>query len=567
MFNGVILNGVIDRAVDIGVNVGVQHFEKQIEQRVEINQLHNSMNDYMKRQKALFEKCTLDEEYDYEGLLAFIDSNCLEDISNCVFQAKARDRKKAREELFRKGISYAKANKAESKRIVVKILSTLIDLVRKFYIDKVDKKLWLVAATITDTVVDRIEDGKEEVLAELKRIQEPINITACIDLANNDPEKFKKTVVNLKTAMNELHPLKPDYGYDLNMRSVPLTPEAEDRYPQRIQLSGVFKNQNNTVPGMDPFEYADRHQLSLEILVLDAKKFLGEIEDPYQDEAKAMIGRTIIRTPKEFPPAIPCCIMVNNEMLIKYVKLRTEEILDDGTYVISNKEQEKAEIDIRIQINPNRKDDRLIKLNFNTRPNISNREFLNFHLYMKAVSNRCKIEILDLEEQKTFIAGHMNPGIYKSSFATLDDDIDFLSRICTIEDYSKQQVQLPEMIRQSDFAQVVYVTDLIKKKRYYHNWEAQEFYGPLSDEVRSFLIEYGKDRFTLNAASICEFELYGVHIEIPILRVYENVVIKDVDRIIKRLELTEDGEQFSLTLAASEETVVYDQFREETSIE
>ena len=100
MFNGVILNGVIDRAVDIGVNVGVQHFEKQFEQRVEINQLHNSMTDYMKRQKALFEKCTLDEEYDYEGLLTFVDSNCLEDISNCVFQAKARDRKKSKRRAF-----------------------------------------------------------------------------------------------------------------------------------------------------------------------------------------------------------------------------------------------------------------------------------------------------------------------------------------------------------------------------------------------------------------------------------------------------------------------------------
>lgn len=52
-----------------------------------------------------------------------------------------------------------------------------------------------------------------------------------------------------------------------------------------------------------------------------------------------LIGNTIIAFPPKFPSAFPCSIKVGSQIFYEYVLLRLQEIEDDETYIINNKER------------------------------------------------------------------------------------------------------------------------------------------------------------------------------------------------------------------------------------
>lgn len=72
---------------------------------------------------------------------------------------------------------------------------------------------------------------------------------------------------------------------------------------------------------------------------------------------------------------------------------------------------------------------------FNIRENATNRDVLNFALFIKALDKREAMIIRRLDTRETFMSGVMSGGDYKIRFDSIDDEIDYLKRICAIEEY------------------------------------------------------------------------------------------------------------------------------------
>lgn len=87
--------------------------------------------------------------------------------------------------------------------------------------------------------------------------------------------------------------------------------------PPQIVCKGRIKVGNKYVNRFDAdiIDYANRHQLTIAIDINEAKKLLGDVEDPIQSEAEHIVGTTSIIPPKPFPAALPCCIKIDGETL------------------------------------------------------------------------------------------------------------------------------------------------------------------------------------------------------------------------------------------------------------
>ena len=125
--------------------------------------------------------------------------------------------------------------------------------------------------------------------------------------------------------------MDPDYRYvselkegELRLISQPVSLEAIKKYPPKMECIGKIKlgTQYLNEFNLDIISYANRHQLPVTISILEAKKFLGSINDPIQCEAEELIGTNVVIPPKPFPDAFPYSILLDGNLEFEYILLR-----------------------------------------------------------------------------------------------------------------------------------------------------------------------------------------------------------------------------------------------------
>lgn len=147
-----------------------------------------------------------------------------------------------------------------------------------------------------------------------------------------------------------------------------------------------------------------------------AQKLLGTELDPVQYEAEELVGKVLTVPPKPFRKAFPCSISINNVVEFDYILFRTQEILDDGTTVVSNREQSDFPFMFTMKANLNTKCLTFtIALN-----NADNADTLKYVRFMKAVENGSIISVKSLELQEEFARGKLDNFQYRTDFDNID---------------------------------------------------------------------------------------------------------------------------------------------------
>ena len=89
--------------------------------------------------------------------------------------------------------------------------------------------------------------------------------------------------------------------------------------------------------------------------------------------------------------------MVGSDIVVPFLLLRTKEILEDGSVIITNEEQENYHFNVRITCFFNSK-----KVTFTVTPqNASNKEFLHYRLFLKRIlaGEQVTVNALSLNEK------------------------------------------------------------------------------------------------------------------------------------------------------------------------
>lgn len=552
---GKAVSALADYLAEFGFDAGKGFLANKKEER----KIRKEISQYIENQRKYNELCTLAEEIDFEGIIKYLQGNFMGDVSKRLF-GKKEERHAAREDIISKAVEYSAAKTDEEKRKVARFVANVIDILHFYYRDKIAKSNLFLAAEVEDTIIEEIKNSDKQMTQNIqnneKKLEAYISKMAPFSIDSYLSSARKKDFETIETNLNMTlraisceHKLFPDYKYHfvsgengIKMISVPTSDEAYKKYPPQIVCKGRIKVGNKYVNRFDAdtVDYANRHQLAIAIDINEAKKLLGDVEDPIQLEAEHIVGTTSIIPPKPFPAALPCCIKINGETMYEYIELRTKEILDDGTYIITNEEQK--DISVRISVKANLISKQVI-VDAQT-VNATNKDLLQYVRYMKRACEKGKISIYVLSLGKDLVNGDLNNCAYDGGFATVDEEISFLENIVLLEDYFHKAIKIPSDIYEADIDTIDYLVKLIKKENVELTWKGKVLTIPvtLDESIKKHLSNLDEKPQEITICGDVTVNLFSETYHLQIRRTFENAVIRDLAQVKKKVKVLEAGD-------------------------
>lgn len=580
MEEGIIAAGekICECFVELGLEIGKHHLKERFDKKT----VSIKLRDFIERHRKYNETCSLAEECDFQGLVEYIENEMIEDADLRIF-GKKHERHDARERIISQAVYFSKARTSESKSRISRLIAISIDIIREFYRSGISQGDLLLAAEIEDTILEGVQESEQHVQQAVQSSQKYIVdtlseqnkdlMTTIQQSTRYSPEHYLELVKtgdfrsienNLGLVLDTIsleHPLPNDYKFDLlnrKMRSVPRSEEALHRYPPTLVCKGTMRvgDMTEISPNLDIIEYADRHQLTIAIDITEAKKYLGEIEDPIQHEAEEFVGHTLVRKPKPFPPAFPCQIVINDHVAFEYIELRTQEILDDGRYIISNREQNECHFLITITLGM---DNSNISFTFSiTTHDASNKDILQSLRFTQECLNGGRLAIRMLNTERDFMTAIASHFSYDRGFNSIEEEIDFLTRVVDIEDYYDRTLNIPHDIYEKDAFLVSYVSELVRGEKNSFEWAELTINSVVSQKFRKQIQAMDENAHTLTGLGTCEVNIFGEVFDVPIIRQYRCAVINDLEKLKRKIDALEDGDPIKLKYRAGDDNIAED---------
>ncbi len=610
---------VSDYLAGLGFDVIKDSAEKKLDEA----KLKTKLKTYIEGQRKYNEVCSLAEECDFQGLIEYISDNLMETVKTRFRSTKSRERGRARQEIVAAAVSYSSADTEEAKRRVGRLIENSLDIVSNFFKEKIHMEDYYLAEEVVEAVKENTDETAEKMAGKV--IQAVASTSGetkrSVDELSQRVGTLEKTIATgslfsldqaaallqdgqysrIESGINKLldhisveHPLFPKYGYGFEnnrLKSVPLMEGATKLYPPRYRFTGTicagehYFNDSN----INPLDYAYRHQVSLVLSVKEAIKLLGDIPDPIQSDVERLSGKKVMITPPAFPDAFPCSIKLGDTVFYNYVLLRTQEILDDGTYIISNKEQTESKIyfeirwkfknpisvvendgiadesieDARIVISESSAmgvmQESLKPVDFKIQIRNDNyREMLNYKKFILGILQHDDLHVYSLEYQKDIFAGAINNFEAETGFASIEEEVDFLERICAIEEHFNVHLDLPEEISGREYQCIIQISDLLLKEQVEFTWNETEFNSVVSDHFKEALIKLETPISMLTYVGITDVNIFGAEFSFKFKRTYREAVMQDIGRIRRLVEQLEEGDPLRIKFKPGEDNTGFD---------
>lgn len=547
---------ISSRIVDIGLSV----VKEKITKKQEETELRNRLNDFLVRQHKYNLVCTVEEEIDFQGVAEYICGDLLEEVKMRLF-GNAIQRRRARQSIMDKAAFYAQAKTRLSDKRARQLASDSVDILRAFYRSKINRELKFMAAEIEDTVIDEMTTQHQSLGEATADLSRRIDEMLLLSIDRNIPliqegnlDLVEKNLSVFLKGISVAHTLPDDFKFGLNERgrliSIPISDDALKRYPPRFSISAKkAKLGDKLLTRIDDYALSQsyRHQIPISLDGVTAKKYLGDVLDPSQVEAEEMTGAHAVLYPPQLPKAFPCNVLIDGCVAVEYLLLRTKEILDDGTAIITNDEQEHFNFKIRISLNPS--SDQLL---FTVTPtNPTNYDALQYRIILRKASTAKKIVLKSLATNEEFLsAGKLEP----IDIARLDSEIEFLDRIVTIEQFWGISICIPQEIRPTDHLLIDRLYSMAKHGIYQSKRERFVFKLGVSELTREAInnIE-GEKTCSIAYTEDVTVLLFDQPIKFTLLRRIDGAKIDNLDALKKKVARLHDGEEIELKYVSAKQ--------------
>lgn len=547
---------ILDYVVDIGVSV----LKENIKNVQEEKELRCRLREYLNYQDKYNFNCTIEEEIDFQGLAEYICNELLEDVKLRLFGTDVQ-RGIARQSIMDKASFYAQSKTHISDKRARQMVTDALDIIRAFYRSKVNRDLKYISAEIEDAVIGEMTSQHQILEEEVKAVSKKLDETSLLSIDRNisliqsgNMNLVEKNLTTFLRGISAVHTLPNDYRFGINERnqlvSIPLSDGALRRYPPHFSISAkavkmgevlLTKIDNQTL------SQSYRHQIPISFDIVMAKKYLGVIPDPSQAEAEEMMGAHAILYPPEFPKAFPCNVIIDGEVIVDYLLLRTKEILNDGAWIITNDEQENFSFKVTISINPTTH-----QVAFSVTPiNPTNNEQLQYRIFLKKASMAHRIVVKALAENIELVStGKLNP--FDSD--RLDDEIEFLKRIVAIEQFWSITLPIPQEITPSDHLLIYRLYSMITEGVYQGKQDRFDFTLEVSELSRESIYNIEPDKlYSLAYIEDVTVSLFNQTISFPLLRRINGARIDNLDEVKKELTDLRDGKTIKLKYISGNE--------------
>ena len=558
-------SNVKDYLIDLGLAVSHDKIKNSIQEK----QVRKRLEDFIQRQGKYNYLCTTEEEVDFEALSDYLRSDLIADVRVRLCGTSAQ-RGAAHRDIMSKVRSFACAKTKVGEKRAMDMVTTAMSILREYYRSRINADLLFIASEITDQISENVEQQHtvqtQSVMAEMDR-QREMGISAISDMLQFSPERvvaegirmaksgdivnLEKIATDYTKSISTQHKLFPDYGFDFRLHngqqrltSIPLAAGAEKKYPPKFKCVGTVRVGDKYVGEVTPglIDYANRHQLPLQLNITQAQKLLGTELDPVQYEAEELVGKVLTVPPTPFRKAFPCSISINDVVEFDYILFRTQEILDDGTTVVSNREQADCPFMFTMKANINTKCLAFtISLN-----NADNADTLKYVRFMKAVENGSIISVKSLELQEEFARGQLDDFQYRTDFDNIDEEVHFWEMVVAVEKHFDVIVDVPTEILDSQYRMLQYLYSLIIGDTNTVTWSTLALRMDLTEKLKADIAEWSDTKFALSYVGSVEVPLWEQKYELPIIRRYLCVKPKDLDRLKKKAEILDIDEEICL---------------------
>ncbi len=541
--------------IELGLNVAknrILDIKKQ-------HDIRDKLDAFIDRKLDENYNCSLEEEIDFGGLVEYINGSFPSDMEKRLF-GNLRERLAAHRNIVDKAVAYSKATKSLSKKKAAKLITDAMNILHNFYRKRVNKDLLMVAAEIEDTILTEMSDEHTQqtnvLLERLDRIEstnlsarDVVSVEKGLELIGDGKiAAVEEKLTEFTKAMSAGHVLFPHYGFQINTvngktqyQSVPLSKEAAKEYPPTVKCLGTIRVGSGYLKELTPatVSYANRHQLPIVIDIKKAEKYLGNYLDPVQHDAEELIGEELTIPPKPFPLAFPCSISFDGEVMFDYILFRTKEILDDDTVVISNYEQQNTPYKITMNMH---QENKTIDFSFQKNDSANNEESLKYAYVMKKAILGTKMTINLLDSNEIFTEGIFSNFKYNGGFSSVEEEIDFLTRIIFIEKYFKKVIRIPDDIYQCDWDAVFYISDILKGETCQSEWKRHAFTFDVSDGLKQAIAKTDDKEFSLSYVGTANVPLWDEIYELPITRTFEAGSFENLYSLKQKVSVLENGD-------------------------
>ena len=534
---------MITELIGYVADFGIELIKDNINNEREKKEIRDRLANYIKREQSINFDCTPEEEIDFGGLIQYIQTNFLDYVQLRIFGNK-EERDRAREDIKTKAIVYAKAHNSLSEERAVKMVETAVDILYDFFNSQQNRDLKLMATQIENTVVDQadeikeiIEEGNKAIVNEIHSLKEDIstpidkNVLLMKNGGISEVEDRVKTMLNAIGSTHDLYPYYC-YGYEVEngkLFSKPLTKEALEKFPPRFICTGTIHINGEKVDDIDDktIDYANRHQLPIQLNIATAKKMLGDNDDPVQYEAEELEGTVINIPPKPFPKASPFSICINDDV-----------ILDDETIVITNKDQKNCSFEMKMLINVKQ---RTLELSIHKiKP--TNKETLKYLKFLMRAKSGEIVSIKSLSLGAELGRGKLGNIKYGGSFSSIEDETAFYEKIVAIEHYFNKIIVIPKEIRFCDYQAISYLYSLINGDECTSELASFSIPIALTERLREDVLKNQNTPFSFGYVGSVDICIFDVNYEVSIIRICEPVVYHNLEKLKRKVDVLEVGE-------------------------
>lgn len=541
------MNAIINFALGIGLEI----VREKITDSVKETQVKQRITDYLKRQQKLNLQISCQEEIDFSGIAEYIRTNLMDDVKQ-RFYGNAKERGAARQRILEATKQYATANTKLSIQRVEKIVGFAVDVLSDYYRKRANRELLFITGEIEDTIKSEHDETRALIEKTNEHLESIIQDGCALSVDRSLKEikagNIKHVEANLNNFLDALstgHTLFPNYGFRMTTEnkivSFPLTDNAQTKYPENFKITFSNAKIGNTpvyTLNNSVLEWAYRHQLSIYVDIEKARKYLGDVLDPIQTEANKMIGAKIVIKPSDFPAPFPCYVSVGEDILIPYLLLRTKDILDDCSIIVTNEEQKNFHFAVRVNLNV-RTSKLILEI---TQNNASNIELLHYKQFLKRIISGEKIFVYTLDQNKLIVQGTVDK---KNTESEIDKEIKFLQRIIAIENYFDTSITIPKIVTIEDNISIYSLYNLIKGKNYGET-EKIELKTKITEELRKRILEFTDMNYAIAYSGEVTFSFFNRNFTLPIIRKFECVKVKNLSRLKEKASILDIGDQIKI---------------------
>ncbi|MCD7856997.1 MAG: ATP-binding protein, partial [Clostridiales bacterium] len=131
--------------------------EDAVKDARDYNKLEQDVRALAEQYQPHFETLSLTEEFDFEGLNAYLKAHLRQEVSACFNAPKRDQREAARRLMFNSACYYAGADTQAKKDTVQAYLNMVLEVVEHHFLEQVDGKEWFLCGRTVDETVDAVE--------------------------------------------------------------------------------------------------------------------------------------------------------------------------------------------------------------------------------------------------------------------------------------------------------------------------------------------------------------------------------------------------------------------------